>query len=482
MHYVTLVDPFTSRSMETGGFAEYIVDTVGYSKYLAVILLISYILLLFLIVSALNRITCILPVGFIGYLVYLGYPSKSFISAIILVMMIVYRVCRHSNRARDQEVHRRVGDMYLYPPSKTSKFFSGGISLPSLLLIIFLISMCLAPEEYAIQLRCIAPIMLVLLGSSSVPGVGGHSTMGMLCLLILALMGLMVSPQVMAAITDTLIHSIRPKSPPIIDPAQVLQAAVAEGWSLPSWWPTTSSPGGFMRIMIGSSFQWWLCLDDFSGPSFTLFENTKTRVRDPGSVQRRSAGIYNSKWVTSSIFTIIMYYVLGWWSALISNMLSFCLVFVAWRYIGASVWEGWGQSLANTNSRQDMVMVIGGGPTGLRKLILIVSLMVSMVICLSQGHLNWIFMGFILICAVSYDETSSLFVLGLLTLNTSLVWYAIRVPDPVNADLRKSQIPAYSPSVGYNSSEGYNPPSLNVATPPSPPTIEPAVPTAFEPG
>lgn len=468
----TLFDPYTNDLIEHG-LLDYIIDKLGYHEHHFYHFSIAYILILFLIIFTINRVFFLLPPLLLGFLCWKGLPQSSMLPMIMFAIWIMSRLRTLYGSDKEQEKH--LVPQFL-PQTKT------GISARTyqiFFIVALMVMTAVINEEYATRMRPIVPILLVLMGSTLVPGVGGHSTMGMISLLFLFLTGFMIFPQVSAAIEMALTEMIKPRGtlPPIAEIRETSSSVL--GNRNFEFLVSLTSAAGLFRIMIGFIVQWWLFFDDFLGASFTLNELMKIKNRSDVN-NRKVAGIYSSHWVSSLILTVVLnFYISAYISLVLFTMAGF-ITWFAWRYLGSSIWEGRGQVASSTDNRQGIMIVFGEGPSDFRKLLV----WVCATICICQLAIfesySWsviLILAFLLTCRSTQAQC---FVLGIASVNLTLIWYAIKLHNPLNSTLEEAQIPAYSPTVGWNSSEGTRRPTglptYSIETPtPTPASIPPAV-------
>lgn len=449
----TYLDPFTYNSLYYGGFYDFIKPYLP-KQYIIESILVLYVSSVLFLSYLLHRILFILPGIFYMILVWYGFSESSMVCLLLLIIWLMNRITHLLSKKESKDVP--FATAAFYPREKPEPWLKGSVHPLGLMIVILGVAIALGPEAYSTNLRGVFVIIAVLFGSVIVPGVGGHSTFGLLGIGALFLLALFIFPQVMGAVVDAIVFAIKPKEAPILDPiAQASRLLTPSSTDLPFTLAiTTTNFSHYIRALVGFIFQWWCFYDDVLGPGAAIEEATRTKRKAPEQGKAIIASNFTSNWVMTNIVSLLYYIYTCSWTGLMVYLTAAMFTGIVWQLIGKKVWAGRGQAATNTEMRGSMMFSFGEGPSALRILILKFALGINLAQLGLVEYRSWLWA----IIAVSYlfwrcDRTKT-FMLGLTSMNLSLIYDAVMLRNPVNQSLEDNQEPAYTPVANFSSSSG----------------------------
>nr|QPZ88379.1 hypothetical protein [Soybean thrips virus 1] len=191
-----------------------------------------------------------------------------------------------------------------------------------------------------------------------VPGVGAHSTTGLIGMILLIFFAIYCSP---SALEDTMMLARRMLSSPtqtievtpFIDvPVQVTSWGDRDWWRLPRLGISYSSFPDMIRFAVGHVPSFWVVLDDLYGPGLATTSIIDILVKK--DLREKFIGsVRYSPMILFVLFEIIFYSFMADYVSLVLQFVSMTIVYVIWRFHAEPKWKERGAAATATSVRAD---------------------------------------------------------------------------------------------------------------------------------
>nr|BCG55378.1 hypothetical protein 2 [Carajing virus] len=304
-------------------------------------------------------------------------------------------------------------------------------------------------------------VIIVVIIARSVPSVGGNSTAGIICLMMVILFSvMMVGPHIYAQWAEVMEW----EEPKIKIPVTVMTEDIAtQSWLM--WDVVTSSIfekiglalnytkfGDVTRCFLGLFVLAFLLFDEWIGPGIGIMAMVQVRLKNLENRQWCWLGVFKSlNWI-GLLAELGFCFISGNYTKLLIGCLAAPAALAVWWFTGRFVWVGRGMVSTQIEARTDTLMVFGDGPTVYRLMVCrFIACAILVAFYAQNGAANGF--GLLVIClllSLSSERVLTLFI-GFLTMNMTILTMGLTTKKPISVNLTENAQPAADPTYGANS-------------------------------
>lgn len=471
-----IYDAITHQVLKAGIFE---IIALWFEQYISLdhfvpFLLVSYILALSLVIYVLHSAFFLISWIFLAGLIYCGVDGWTLThgyAACILFLISTIRVLRKSRDIPEKE--RSLAAFYHAQQHTRSSTFHGSINLNVLLLLVFAILYAFSGPAIREAITPLLPIIFIIICSTTIPGVGGNSTIGVTYLLIIIIVSYIAAPDSFIMFLKNIRDLLAPENPPAYGTdlyttaKSVLSDDVKAKISLGI---NYGSLGSITRYFIGRCFSAVLIMDDLLGPAKLISAASNANRKNPHHKEIRGlAPLLQGTWIIPVAIQVITDLYIGDYISVMLSVLAFLIAYLTHGLFLANVWTARGEWLTLTALRSDTQANPGSGPAESRLFILrIATTVVGALLGLSFG-VNYAILLTVVSVITSQSERLTLGLFSIFSWNLVGLWYAARDPSPVTGNVTRTSVAAFTPGIGENLSFGQG----RTASPFVPPRSDP---------
>jgi hypothetical protein len=345
----------------------------------------------------------------------------------------------------------------MYAPQKATDWYSIGRGMGFYVDIAIMIGLTylVHGNGYGQMFHGVWVMANILIISRNIPGVGGNSNLGLITLVFIALIALMMLPDIYAKVLRITVRTLEPvkmaeESIGVSAPIGGLIGGFSNPFEPIFGLASTSFLDAF-RAGCGNFVTGWMICDDWLGAGYALSTATTIRMKTKDEKLSGTAGLYGGLTVFWVLGDLFLSFRSGAVLRVIITIISIVLSAIAWFQFGSRVWGGRGQGVMLTEARPNFGFVFGNGPIGMRIAVLRLCTFVATMCFMTKTSGNLALGAFLMMLITSTSERAMTILLGGLTMQLTLVIQGFTRVKPVTESLSNATVDAYS-SLGENSS------------------------------
>lgn len=479
----TLYDAITYSLLNDLGWFEHIADWMASQlpshrdtilEIAPILIACLYALILCLLSAIGHRICFLVPPLFLIALLYFGVENHALQHGYIAFALLTLTVWRFFYKAwRVPKEEASLTAYYHAQQHVTASNPRSSLNINLLLLITIAILYALSGDTIRVHITPFLPVVLVIVCSTTIPGVGGNSSIGIIYLLIIVLLSYVAVPDPFHMFLRNIRDITASPDPPAH--GNTLYTTISQAFS-PSG--TTFYGLGInygeitstLRFLFGRFFGAMMVIDDLLGPREQINSASNANRRNPSPLSVRGlAPILKESWIIPVGLQVAFDLFIG---DLIAVIITTLCLFIAWsiydKFLGA-LWQTRGEWSTLTNLRSDTQANPGSGPAEGRVFILAVVTSICVLLFSYKLGVNAVIGGFILIAVLVQSERLLLLGFSIVTFNLCSLCFVLKYDHPVTGPITKTSVAAFTPGLGENSSDGPGMPFIPPAPPPPPP-------------
>lgn len=272
--------------------------------------------------------------GFLVIILYAGlyYASDGkYIYAVLAVIWIINKVRRIMTMKTDAAYY----DEIHYP--KTGRQYSQSSWLCEIytpLAVLLGSAYFIFGTEMGHVLASFWILIVIVVLTRAVPGAGGNSTMGLVTLAFIALLGLITIPDVYRQLLLITRTTLEPRTDTITEPAAQFLYGINYDLDWMSFGYNKNSFTDLMRKALGYVPMMWVMLDDLVGPGLAISEASGVSQKGKDVREQGWAAIYNGYWWIA----VLLQFFLAWMTSdvygLMVLMVTAGATWLGWRIVG----------------------------------------------------------------------------------------------------------------------------------------------------
>lgn len=405
----------------------------------------SLILVVYIVLSyLLHKVTPVLP---LLMHIYIIYEAESNTPPIVPVLVTILWVWNQIRKQRSEKHDHMTGwEKFNVPSSETKPLFGGSVEFLIFMSLLMAGSWFVYSTEVGYPIQGTWIVIVALTIGRFVPGFGANSSVGAITVMLMFLVALLTSPYVYGQIARTTIEVMRPS------PVESIQTPMSGAQSFltnTEWFEfpfklgmSKDSLPDAIRYMLGTAPVVWAICDDYWGPGAALAAAMEVKAKKDLSTEG-SAMISNGVWFFMLLVQVFYQAYIGDVFGLMAVALGGLLTSWFWLKVGKPQWVGRGYGVTMTDTRGGFRFTFGDQPPQKREWVLRLAA-VSAAMCLVMRYPTlWGPLALMATVLISPHERGLAIVHAIITMNFTLLAYAIRESKPLTRSLHAVTIDAY---------------------------------------
>nr|AKL90429.1 VP1-3 [Guaico Culex virus] len=472
-----IYDSITFQLLKAGGFefmANHFMQHFSID-YFVPFLMAVYIVAISIVIYVLHSAFFLLPWFFLSGLIYCGVEGMELAHGYGAVILLLITIFRSFKKGKDIPYDdRNLYNFYHAQQHTRASTFHGSINLNVLLLLSFAILYAFSGPSIRDAITPLLPIIFIIICSTTIPGVGGNSTVGVTYLIIIIVVSYIAAPDSFMMFVKNLRDLFAPEHPPAYGSDlyttanKILTDDVTSKIHLGINYGSLAS---LTRFFIGRLVSSMLVVDDILGPGLQISVASNANRRNPSPKENRGlAPLLSGTWMIPVVVQMLIDVWMGDYISFLLSVLSFFIAYFLHKYTLGQLWKARGEWLTLTNLRSDTQANPGSGPAEGRLFFLrVATTFVGAIIGYSYG-INYAILLTIVSVITSQSERLTLALFSIFTWNCVGMWYAYRDTSPITGSVTRTSVAAFTPGLGENSNLGQSMPAPPYVPPPHPPS------------